>query len=310
MNADMSFSRILVPLDGSLWSESAIAPAARLARRAGIPLTLFALTYDDAAREILSRNLAALIPTLGGDIKVNVVVDAVRAMMRVDRYIADAIIDEAKTDGALVCMASHGRGGPGVALLGSVTEEVLRSSPRPVVVIGPRVSQTESTEANVLAVCVDGSTFAEHAMAPAAAASHQFGLPLWLVQVADPSGGPPPDLARPSDVRETAYLYGLAASHPGVRNFDVMHSRHPAREIAELPERFPVAMIVMATHGRSGWSRIVLGSVAMNVVHHTTCPVLLVPPTLSADAAAEVEGEPAEARHQDYARLPTIVPTA
>jgi hypothetical protein len=52
---------------------------------------------------------------------------------------------------------------------------------------------------------------------------------------------------------------------------------------------------VMATHGRSGWSRIVLGSVAMNVVHHTTCPVLLVPPTPSADAAAAAEGEPATA---------------
>src|SRR5688500_8281973 len=126
MNADMSFSRIVVPLDGSLWSDSAIAPAVRLARRAGIPVTLFALTYDNVAREALSQYLAALVPKLGGDIDVDVVVEAVGAMVRFDGYVADAIIDEAKTDGALVCMASHGRGGAGVALLGSVTEEVLR----------------------------------------------------------------------------------------------------------------------------------------------------------------------------------------
>jgi nucleotide-binding universal stress UspA family protein len=295
MTADMSFSRIVVPLDGSLLSESAIAPAARLARRAGIPLRLIALTYDDAACEIMSRNLAALVPTLGDDINVDVVVDAVGAVIRIDGYVADAIVEEAKSDGALVCMASHGHGGAGVALLGSVTEEVLRRSSLPVLVVGPRVSETESTDANVLAVCVDGSTFAEQAIAPAAAASHQFGLPLWLVQVADPSGGPAPDLVRPSDVHETAYLYRLAGSHPAVRNFDVMHSHHPAREIAELPERYPVAMIVMATHGRSGWSRIVLGSVAMNVVHHTTCPVLLVPPTPSADDADRAGAEPAQA---------------
>ena len=34
----------------------------------------------------------------------------------------------------------------------------------------------------------------------------------------------------------------------------------------------------MATHGRSGWSRVSLGSVAMNVVHHATSPILIVPP--------------------------------
>ena len=43
--------------------------------------------------------------------------------------------------------------------------------------------------------------------------------------------------------------------------------------------------MVMATHGRSGWSRVTLGSVAMNVVHHATCPALLVPPVHAAQAA-------------------------
>ena len=58
----------------------------------------------------------------------------------------------------------------------------------------------------------------------------------------------------------------------------MLHSRHPANELAELADRWPVNVMVMATHGRSGWSRLTLGSVAMNVVHHATCPVLLVPP--------------------------------
>jgi nucleotide-binding universal stress UspA family protein len=58
----------------------------------------------------------------------------------------------------------------------------------------------------------------------------------------------------------------------------VLHSVHPARELAGLTERWPVAIMVMATHGRSGWSRLTLGIVAMNVVHHATCPLLLVRP--------------------------------
>ena len=36
--------------------------------------------------------------------------------------------------------------------------------------------------------------------------------------------------------------------------------------------------MVMASHGRSGWSRLTLGSVAMNVVHRAMCPILVVRP--------------------------------
>jgi nucleotide-binding universal stress UspA family protein len=58
----------------------------------------------------------------------------------------------------------------------------------------------------------------------------------------------------------------------------VLHSRHPANELAELAGRWPVNVMVMATHGRSGWSRLTLGSVAMSVVHQATFPVLLARP--------------------------------
>jgi nucleotide-binding universal stress UspA family protein len=37
-----------------------------------------------------------------------------------------------------------------------------------------------------------------------------------------------------------------------------------------------VDLIAMTTHGRSGLGRLLMGSVADNVVRHTTCPVLLV----------------------------------
>jgi nucleotide-binding universal stress UspA family protein len=38
-------------------------------------------------------------------------------------------------------------------------------------------------------------------------------------------------------------------------------------------------MIAMATHGRSGLTRISLGSVASDVVRHAPCPVLVSRPT-------------------------------
>lgn len=49
-----------------------------------------------------------------------------------------------------------------------------------------------------------------------------------------------------------------------------------AREIVELASKENVGLIVMGTHGLSTWQRLLIGSVAQKVLHHATCPVLLV----------------------------------
>src|SRR5262249_26695175 len=56
-----------------------------------------------------------------------------------------------------------------------------------------------------------------------------------------------------------------------------------------------VGAIVIGTHGRSGWSRALIGSVAEGVVRLAPCPVLTVPP---AEAAAVSEPTTAIATHR------------
>ena len=51
----------------------------------------------------------------------------------------------------------------------------------------------------------------------------------------------------------------------------------PAEEILHYAQRHPVDLIVVGTHGRSGFSRVLLGSVAERVVRGATTPVLTVP---------------------------------
>ena len=46
--------------------------------------------------------------------------------------------------------------------------------------------------------------------------------------------------------------------------------------ITELADEESVDLIVMCTHGRSGLSRLVFGSVAGHVLHDAPCPVFLV----------------------------------
>lgn len=52
----------------------------------------------------------------------------------------------------------------------------------------------------------------------------------------------------------------------------------PAEEIIDFAEREGMELIVMATHGRSGLSRWIIGSVADKVLHGTHLPILLVRP--------------------------------
>lgn len=49
----------------------------------------------------------------------------------------------------------------------------------------------------------------------------------------------------------------------------------PAGVVNDLAERGEFDLIVMATHGRTGLSRLFLGSVAENVIRHAKCPVLV-----------------------------------
>lgn len=52
----------------------------------------------------------------------------------------------------------------------------------------------------------------------------------------------------------------------------------PGPAIVSLADKARADMIIMGTHGRSGLTRLVLGSVAEYVMHHAGCPVLTMKP--------------------------------
>jgi universal stress protein A len=56
----------------------------------------------------------------------------------------------------------------------------------------------------------------------------------------------------------------------------VVHGR-PADEIVRTAEEEKADMIIIATHGQSGWRRFISGSVTERVVRMASCPVLAVP---------------------------------
>jgi nucleotide-binding universal stress UspA family protein len=263
------FTDILVPLDGSAAAERALNPALDLASRTGVPVRALrrALTDDkDEAAAYLAGVADRCAAATHLETKV------------VDREsIPDAII-EGLEPGTLVCMSSHGRGGLARAVMGSVAEALLRTLDRPALVVGPHLAERARFKGRVVA-CLDGSHESEHTLVPAQRWAAALGLPLWLMEVAEP--GVPPERATRSDVVESAHVAALAARLDSVEGWDVLHDKDPAHALVAMASSpsTPTALLVMATHGRTGWNRLRLGSVTTATVHAATVPVLVVPAT-------------------------------
>ena len=279
------FTDVLVPLDGSEAAERALRPALELVTRTGVPLRLLRRVFTDEAEEA-AEYLAGLADRYAG------VTDAETQIVDRDS-IPDAIL-EGLEPGTLVCMSSHGRGGVARAVIGSVAEALLRALDRPALVVGPHVTEDSVLTGRVVA-CIDGSHESEKTLEPAHQWAAALGLPLWLVEVGEP--GEPAEWITSGDAIEAAHVAGLARKLGYVEGWDVLHDKHPAHALADIAVGggWPTALLVMATHGRTGWDRLRLGSVTATTVHHATRPVLVVPAAPAPASDATAEGPPRHA---------------
>jgi nucleotide-binding universal stress UspA family protein len=86
------------------------------------------------------------------------------------------------------------------------------------------------------------------------------------------------EMRRITDNAGMASIHAVLAAHEG----------DPARNIVGQAAAIHADLVVMGTHGRSGFERLLIGSVAEKVLRKAPCPVLLVPPHLTANAGPEV----------------------
>ena len=200
---------------------------------------------------------------------------------------ATALVEAARTMRAdLVVLGSRGHGTIESMLLGSVSSEVVDHAPAPVLVARrPSIGQ--------VVLAWDGSDCARAAATFLEAWPGLRGAAVRVVSVADiefpwwagfPAGAAPQmvpmyveaadavrrvhaDLARDmtGELREAGVL-ATAQSREG----------DPAAQIIAAAAACDADLIVVGTHGRTGLQRLVLGSVARNVLHHATSSVLIV----------------------------------
>ena len=306
-----TYRAILVPLDGSALAERALPDAVALAARSGARLLLLRVaianlvtrndpqTGDPYLADLAADYLKDVTARVGG----RVTAEPVEAWGEPGPVIG-RVARERGVD--LIVMATHGRSGLGRWLYGSVADYVLRHAPAPVLLVSPLCAAAPAVaggEPERILVPLDGSLLAETALDPAAALARTIGARLLLLQVVEPASpaGIPYGAGYvyaecdPSTAMREAqgYLEGLACDlrQRGYPTDVAVAEGPPAATIARAARERGVSRIAMATHGRSGVGRLVLGGVATAVLHLAPVPLLLVPPgAVRRDASAATGG--------------------
>jgi len=144
-------------------------------------------------------------------------------------------------------------------------------------------------EAAPILVPTDFSADSEHALELAKRTAKGLAVPILLLHVDEGEGGPLASAGGRAHVEPRLELEraqrSLAAS--AVESELVIRPGDPAREILDVATSRRVAMIVIASHGWTAVSALLLGSVADRVIRYATTPVLVVRhPTRAAQEAA------------------------
>jgi nucleotide-binding universal stress UspA family protein len=174
---------------------------------------------------------------------------------------------------AVVAVSTHGRSGIGAAFLGSTAAELVSRPNRTTIVYGPRADQVE--EISTVVACVDGSGYSGLSVEEGARWAVALQVPLRIAQVV------PPDLGSYVAAFESVYVQNLTKELEGMGtsvDWEVLHSVSPSHAILESFGNDAGSMLVMATHGRVGFKRVTMGSVASEIVRAARGPVALVHP--------------------------------
>ena len=270
------FNRIIVPTDGSDYSWRAVAVGEALARQCAADLELLEVVTFAAdvkrAEQLTRERLAESRMSVPARVSARVL----------ERSVGSTIAEYvASINGAMIVMSTFGRGRT-EAILGSVAVDILGEMFGPVVAVGPRATTARADFRGDMIVPVDGSDVSEATLPLAAAWGIGLEARPWVVEVLEP------DQEHLQDGVESSYAARVArdltkTSHHDVQ-YEVLHNKHPGRAIGEFAETVGASLIMASTHGRTGLARLALGSVAMEIVRHAPCPVVLNrPPTMATE---------------------------
>jgi nucleotide-binding universal stress UspA family protein len=262
---------VVVPLDGSEFAARALPHAVDAADAFGARLVLVGSRVGGGDVEETRGYLRSVAVDYGHREAECIVVT--------DRTAAPAVASVAGEDrGAMVVMASHGRGAVRHLVLGSVAEQLLAQHAGPVLVVGPMAERGRMARAPqgpvLLGIDEHETDDARIAMAAVWAATRHSRIE--MVSVVNPVRVHNPAPAEHARVAERIAAMAGEGTLTVTSHFIENHDR--ANELAVRADAVGASLIVIGTHSPTGVERLVAGNVAMRVVHLAGCPVLIVSP--------------------------------
>ncbi len=280
-------TRILLATDGSEEAELAARTAADLAGKTGSELHVVHVlalppeTLHDPfgadAREEFERSGRARLDELVGRLEASGG-EVVGAHFRIGSPAAQIVAQAEELGAGLVVLGSRGLGAMSRALMGSVSDSVVRHAPCPVLV----VREEPPTFPTRILLATDGS---EEAMLAASAAAelakatdselHVVTVGPFLPTIFAATEEEPARMAREARRTLDEQVRRIRAGH---RTVTQAHLRlgGSAEEIVALAEDVGAGLVVMGSRGRGGIRRALMGSASERVVRHAHCPVMVV----------------------------------
>ncbi|MGO1173652.1 MAG: universal stress protein [Actinomycetaceae bacterium] len=193
------------------------------------------------------------------------------------------LIELSRTARAVVC-GTRGGGGFADRLLGAVPSAVPAHAFSPAVVV-PAVGERPFVPMRKIAVGVDGSPAAKHAVTTALALAEAFGAEVHAVAAVPLTSGASAMAWLPSTVDHEEILRDVRSSidevvEPIIAGRDITVHRqavdgNPAAVLSELSHQ--VDALVVGSRGRGGFAGLVLGSTSQAVLSQAACPVIVTP---------------------------------
>ncbi len=297
----LTINRILYPTDFSKCASHALPHTLHLAERYGAELHLlhalvlheadpgnaaFQLpNLDELYQTIEEQARRQMDRTIEGHERLTVKRTQVRGISA-----AGAILDyTTENDIDLIVMGTHGRRGLRRLLLGSVAEEVVRLAPCPVLTVPERELRAGLAADSVqrIVVPIDFSAHARLALTYANDLAEVYKASLSVLHIVDevvypdfyppviPSGGSITEELREQSLTRMKSIMAEIEGAEGRSDLFVRTGR-AAPEISDFALEQGADLIVIASHGLTGISHMLLGSVTEQVIRRVGCPVFTV----------------------------------
>ena len=289
---------VVVAVDGSPASHTAVRWAANTAMKRGIPLRLASSytmpqflyaegmvppqeLFDDLQRETLKKIDEArdIALEVAPDIKIG---HAVAEGSPIDMLL------EMSRSSTMVVMGSRGLGGLSGMVLGSVSGAVVSHASCPVVVVREDNNVTDANKYGPVVVGVDGSEVSRRAVEYAfeeanARKAELVAVHTWIdTQVQAPGAGFAVGDDRWAAVQKEKadkleeYLGTLREQFPNVEVRTLITRDRPVRALTEAAEG--AQLLVTGSHGRGGFKGMLLGSTSRALLQSAPCPMMVVRP--------------------------------